>query len=177
MRILLIGYEHKSVDDFVEGLVNRNHKVKRINILISDEDVHPIKHEGDIDFIDIRNFHDITIEIIEFDPQNIIYLPIVYDDIPMDFSSDVLEIIYSEFIEHLIETASMISCKVNFITNPISNNISGLAEDGKIIETNRSEYIEQGQKIMRTYPKSLIISSNLSNIELESLIDKILKDS
>ena len=111
MKIFIIGFEEKFLDLLHSQLTKLNHDVSRINLYISHE-TNDFSREGlNLRWLEIRNFHDLTIEIIDFEPDKIMYLPIptkIGDNLNY---IEISEIIHVELVEHILETSQMIGSK------------------------------------------------------------------
>ncbi|MHA2031411.1 MAG: hypothetical protein ACW99A_17625 [Candidatus Kariarchaeaceae archaeon] len=175
MKILVIGYVDNFIDQLFHGLRKKIHQVRRINIHISSDQVEISISQNDEIYADYRNFHDITIEILDFEPELIVYIPMNYQLIPLESQFEVLDLIYSEFIEHLLETAQIINCDICLLNLSNVDGILVSSPNEKKLIIKYTELIDFGIKLIERYSKSSVISANTVNIDIDSLIDKITK--
>ncbi|MFV2016530.1 MAG: hypothetical protein ACC656_13955, partial [Candidatus Heimdallarchaeota archaeon] len=111
----------------------------------------------DIISLELRNFHDLTISIIEFEPDIILYIPIEVIFDPDNDQLDINEIIHVELVEHLLETAQVVNSKVCYLN----------------LKNKNIQNINKSLNLINGYPRSSIINLNQSEIDYNLLLREI----
>lgn len=159
MRITIIGYDHVFVDNLHSELKILNHQVSRIDLYISYIPNDLSRKNDEISIFELRNFHDLTIEIVEFEPDIILYIPLHVETKDGDDLVEINDIIHVEIIEHILETAQIVNSKICYF----------------YLENNNDSVSQRSVELVHGYSRSLIITTNLSEIEFNVILRKILQ--
>ena len=109
--------------------------------------------------LELRNFHDLTIEIVDLEPEIILYIPMLVESNNRDDFNEINDIIHGELIEHIIETAQIVNSKICYFDLNDKTNV----------------FTRQSVKLINAYPRSLIIATKRSEIEFNVILGKILQ--
>ena len=159
MRITIIGYDHVFVDRLKLELVKLNHQVNRIDLYISNIDYDLSRDSSKGKLFELRNFHDLTIEIVDLEPEIILYIPMLLASNNRDDFNEINEIIHVELIEHVLETAQVVNSKICYFD--LNSNLIGVTQ--------------RSVELVRGYSRSLIITTKRSEIEFNVILGKILQ--
>ncbi|MCE7733996.1 MAG: hypothetical protein GPJ54_03900 [Candidatus Heimdallarchaeota archaeon] len=158
MRITIIGYDDIFVDRLYSELKKLNHQVNRIDLYISNLTNDMSRESNEIRILELRNFHDLTIEIVEFEPDIIVYIPMDPTIKSEDELNEIDDIIHVELIEHILETARVVNSKIcYFDLNNKRNNLTQLSV-----------------VLVSEYSQTAIIMTKLTEIDYPTIMRKIL---
>lgn len=88
-----------------------------IRLSTEDEFENKLKDETQVGIeINIRNFHELTIQIMDFEPDLIVYFSPILTAKQTIKDVELLDIVYIEIIEHLMEVMQVSNSKLYFIS-------------------------------------------------------------
>ncbi len=170
MRISIIAYDETLIDEIQYAIEKNNHNIQRINLSINQNKSGSKSNASNIISLKFTNFHDLTIEVLDFEPQAVIYFPINLHG-SLKNQIERIEILHVELVEHIFEILQVVNCNFYFV------NIFANENHPDTDNTDHLDFImitDRRNKLIKTNSKSEFLFFNSPVISHQNIVDLLL---
>lgn len=172
MKVIIIGFNDNFVDKIQYHLELENHQILRINLHLEEEVLRMKNMDNNTFRTELKNFHDMTVEIMNFEPEVVFYFPLKIAISTDDFT-EILNIIHVELVEHLIETLQVVNSKLCFMNLIFNKNSTKNLEGSNINDLDLKWIIEKRDKLIALNSKSHFLLSENKALPFEIILERI----
>ena len=172
MRVLIIAYNDDIISQIHNHLRNENIDLRRINLVFTLDNLNINQMGSMVSMIKLTNFHDLTVEIMDFDPQIVLYFPL---DVPVELNNilELIEISQVELVEHLSETLQVVNSKFYFVNLLQMDKLPDKLGDRSIDKLQLEIITDKRNQIINSSPKLNWLLPNKSEITFDLLLKTI----
>lgn len=173
MRISIIAYNDNLIDEIQHSVEKNNHNIQRINLSIDQNELSNKSNISDLIILKFTNFHDLTVEIMDFEPQAVLYFPINLDR-SLENQLESFEIIQVELVEHIIEILQVVNARLYFIDNFTKTSHRASYDDEYTEHLDYERITVRRNKLVKTNSKSQLIFLNSGVKPHEKIVELLL---